>query len=90
MTYKSPVTPLQDVPGDLSVLEKCEPVYETLPGWTEPTAGVRVFNELPEAARRYLDRLSELSGVEIGIVSTGPDRDHTIVRGQSALSSWFA
>ena len=69
-----------------------EPVYETLPGWKESSAGIREFALLPDAARRYVDRLSDLCGVEIGIVSTGPDRNHTttsLLRGQSALSSWF-
>jgi adenylosuccinate synthase len=80
---------LQDFPGDLSVLEACEPVYETMPGWNEPTAGIRDYKLLPAAARAYLERLSALCGVEIGIVSTGPDRDHTILRGQSALAGWF-
>jgi len=80
---------IEDFPGDLSVLEACEPVYETMPGWKESSAGVRDYALLPSAARAYLERLSELCGVEIGIVSTGPDRDHTILRGQSALSSWF-
>jgi adenylosuccinate synthase len=80
---------LRDLPGDLAVLEACEPVYETMPGWTQSSAGVRDFALLPEEARRYLDRISELCGVEIGIVSTGPERNHTILRGRSALSSWF-
>ncbi len=80
---------IRDFPGDLSVLEACEPVYETMPGWTQSSAGVRDFALLPDAARRYVDRISDLCGVEIGIVSTGPDRSHTILRGQSALSSWF-
>ena len=67
-----------------SVLEACEPVYETLPGWNAPTAGMREWKQLPDAARRYVDRLAELSGCAIGIVSTGPDRDHTIRRSLSA------
>jgi adenylosuccinate synthase len=58
---------------------ECEPVYETLPGWSGATAGVREFAKLPENARRYLARLEELSGVPIDIVSTGSERDDTIV-----------
>jgi adenylosuccinate synthase len=88
-SYRFEGDELRDFPGDLTVLEACEPVYETLPGWKQSCAGVRDFALLPDAARRYLDRLSELCGVEIGIVSTGPDRNHTILRGHSALSSWF-
>ena len=60
-----------------------------MPGWKAPTAGMRDFDELPEAARGYVERLSELCGCEIGIVSTGPDRDDTIVRSSSAIASWF-
>ena len=72
------------------MLEACEPVYETLPGWKDADRGrARLRDLLPAAARRYVDRLSELCGVEIGIVSTGPDRDHTILRAQSALAGWF-
>jgi adenylosuccinate synthase len=81
---------LEEFPADLSVAEACEPVYETLPGWNEPTGGARDFGDLPAAARRYVERLSDLAGCEIGIVSTGPDRADTIVRARSAVASWFA
>ena len=56
-----------------------EPVYEELPGWSESTCGVRDLERLPANARRYLDRLSEVCGVPIDMISTGPDRDETIV-----------
>jgi adenylosuccinate synthase len=81
---------ITEFPSDLSVLEGCEPIYERLPGWGVPTAGTRDFNALPEAARRYVDRIAELVGTEVGIVSTGPARDDTILRSGSAISSWFA
>jgi adenylosuccinate synthase len=55
------------------------PVYEALPGWSEPTAGLTEFARLPENARRYLARMEELAGVPIDIVSTGADRAETIV-----------
>ena len=58
---------------------ECEPVYETLAGWSEPTSGVTDFARLPENARRYLARIEQLAGVPIDIVSTGPDRSETIV-----------
>jgi adenylosuccinate synthase len=80
---------LTEMPGDMSVLEACTPVYEALPGWKAPTSGVRTFAELPKAARGYVERLSEVCGCEIGIVSTGPDRAETIVRPSSAIASWF-
>jgi adenylosuccinate synthase len=51
-----------------------------MPGWTAPTRGVRRFADLPEAARRYISRLEEVSGVRMAIVSTGSERDDTILR----------
>jgi len=80
---------LEEMPSDTRVLEGCEPVYETLPGWRTSTAGVRDWAMLPENARRYVERLAELVGTEIGLVSTGPDREQTVIRGRSALASWF-
>ena len=56
-----------------------EPAYEELPGWHESTAGIRDYAALPPAARRYLERVQELVGVPLDLISTGPDRDHTIV-----------
>ncbi len=61
-------------------LSACEPVYESMPGWTTPTAGVRTFDQLPEAARKYIARLEEVTGVRAAIVSTGSERDDTILR----------
>jgi adenylosuccinate synthase len=57
----------------------CEPVYEDLPGWKESTSGITDYSQLPATARSYLDRLQELAGIPIDIVSTGPDREHTMV-----------
>jgi adenylosuccinate synthase len=57
----------------------CEPVYEELPGWQESTVGARRYADLPQNARRYLERLQEIVGVPIDLVSTGPERDQTIV-----------
>ncbi|MEW6322018.1 MAG: adenylosuccinate synthase [Acidobacteriota bacterium] len=80
---------LADLPADLATLSACEPVYETLPGWSEPTRGAREYDDLPSEARRYLDRLEEASGVPISIVSTGSDREETIVRAGSVAGRWF-
>ena len=57
-----------------------EPVYEELPGWKEPTAGVTRYEDLPANAQAYLERIQELAGIPIDVISTGADRDHTIVR----------
>ena len=71
---------LTEMPSDLAQLSLCEPLYETVPGWSEPTKGVIEFDQLPENARRYIRRLEETSGVPASIISTGSDRDHTILR----------
>ncbi len=59
---------------------ECEPVYEELPGWQTSTVGVTEFDELPANARAYLARIEELAGVPVDIVSTGPDREQTIIK----------
>jgi adenylosuccinate synthase len=57
-----------------------EAVYEDIPGWKESTVGIRRYEELPANARSYLERLQSLVEVPITIISTGPDRDQTIIR----------
>lgn len=59
--------------------EDCEPVYETLPGWSDTTVGARQYDQLPQNAKAYLNRVQELLGVPIEIVSTSPEREDTIV-----------
>jgi adenylosuccinate synthase len=61
-------------------LERCEPIYEDLPGWSDSTYGVNELERLPKAARAYLERLESQCGVPIDMISTGPDRDETILR----------
>jgi adenylosuccinate synthase len=65
-------------PTDAYVLDRCKPVYETLPGWGEDLTGARRLTDLPAAARRYIDRLSEILSRPIKTVSIGPDREQTI------------
>ena len=60
-------------------LERCEPVYESMPGWTESTVGVKSFEGLPKAAQNYIKRMETLCGVPVDMISTGPDREETIV-----------
>nr|WP_294460026.1 adenylosuccinate synthase [Ruminobacter sp.] len=59
--------------------EGLEPVYETMPGWKESTFGLKKFEDLPENAKNYIKRLEEISGVRVDVISTGPDREETIV-----------
>ncbi len=60
-------------------ISRCIPVYETLQGWTQSTVGVTRYDELPAAARLYLQRIEHVTGVPVAVVSTSPDRDHTIM-----------
>jgi adenylosuccinate synthase len=78
--YRQADRVITEFPPDLGSNGTWEPVYETLPGWNEPTRGARSFDELPVEARNYVARLEEVSGVPAAIVSTGSDRDETIVR----------
>jgi adenylosuccinate synthase len=68
----------ETVPSDAEALAACKPVYETRPGWRSDISTAKSLSELPIQARAYLDRVSELVGCPIDIVSVGPDRDQTI------------
>ena len=70
---------LDILPLDADEIAACEPVYETLPGWADSTAGLTSWEQLPAPARRYLERVQALIGAPIDMVSTGPDRAHTIL-----------
>ena len=65
-------------PSHVDDLRKVVPVYETIPGWSEELTGCRAMEELPSAARNYLDRVAQLVGCPIKMVSVGPDREQTI------------
>ena len=69
---------ITDFPGDAFLLERCKPVYETLPGWKKDIASARKPGDLPAAARRYVERVAELVQLPVSIVSVGPDREQTI------------
>ncbi len=71
-------------------LRLIQPVYETLAGWRSSTLGVTKLNGLPENARRYVEFLSNSIGVEIGLISTGPERDQTIILEDSVMEGWFS
>lgn len=70
---------LREFPGSLRVLRECDPVYEEMDGWQQDTSAARRLEDLPPAARRYLDRISEVLGVPVAMISVGPDREQTIV-----------
>jgi adenylosuccinate synthase len=70
-------------------LRRVEPVFEKLPGWKSPTLGMTELSALPANARSYVDFLAEKIGVEIGLVSTGPERSQTIVVRNSNVGRWL-
>ncbi len=68
-----------DFPGGVAALGKVRPVFEEMPGWDRPTASVRHYEDLPQAARNYVERLEELIGCSVDVISTGPHRDETVM-----------
>jgi adenylosuccinate synthase len=77
--YKIDGVEIKQIPASLKTLSRVEPVYEEFNGWMTDTTGCRSFDELPAGAQKYLKRISEVAGVELAIVSVGPNRDQTIV-----------
>jgi adenylosuccinate synthase len=75
-----------EIPADVDGLERIKPVYTTLKGWKESTEGITDFEKLPKAAREYLRFQERESGARIGMVSTGPDRDQTMVLPEFAVA----
>ena len=78
--YQIDGKPISGLPIVVDRFAECRPVYEELPGWQESTVGVTEFDQLPENARNYLDRIEVLAGVPVDIISTGPDREQTIIK----------
>jgi adenylosuccinate synthase len=76
-------------PADPEELTRCQPIYEVLPGWKRPTADVKKFEDLPRQCRGYIDRIEELLGCEISVVSVGPERERTLHRPGTRLESWL-
>lgn len=69
----------ESVPANMRLLHRCQPIYEEIEGWTDDIRGARQIADLPLNTRRYIERLEELSGVRLVLVSVGPDRDETII-----------
>ena len=76
--YRAGGEKIDRFPANTALLARCEPVYQELPGWGQPTAGATQLNQLPENARAYVRRIEELVGCRVQIISTGPSRDETI------------
>ena len=78
-----------EFPSDLNTAGPLTPIYESWPGWTTPTKGAREYGQLPIAAQQYVKRLEEVSGVPVGLISTGSDRMDTIIRAGSVVAEWL-
>ncbi len=78
--YKIDGKTIVDFPASVAVLAKCEPVYEDAAGWEKPTSDIRKYKDLPPNAKRYIERLEELIGCPVSLISVGKHREQTIVR----------
>lgn len=87
VAYESGGQKVGNMPATNALLAKVQPIYETLPGWLGSTAGITHYDQLPAAAKSYIDFLERQTGVEVGCVSTGPERNQTIVRKGSRLET---
>lgn len=76
--YKVDNQILDSFPSNVATLAKCQPVYEELPGWREPTRGIRNFNRLPAEARHYIARLEELLSCSVSLITVGPSREQVV------------
>jgi adenylosuccinate synthase len=80
---------IEDMPYGASLLAECEPVYETVQGWKTITSAITRFEDLPAKAKDYVRRIEELTGAPVAMISTGPDRNETIIREESLVAEWM-
>ena len=78
--YEIDGDPIKGVPVVVDRFADCQPVYEDMPGWSDSTVGATTYEDLPQNAQDYLARIEELVATPIDIISTGPDRDQTIIK----------
>ena len=90
VAYKIGGREVVGMPPTVTEIEKIEPVYEYFPGWRTSTFGISSYDELPDGAKQYLDFMEKQTGVEIGCISTGPERNQTIIRPGSRLEKLIA
>jgi adenylosuccinate synthase len=90
ISYRCRGEVVDGMPYGANVLAECEPVYESLPGWKTTTSRITSFDDLPSAAKDYVRRIEELCGAPIGLISTGPDRNETIIREGLPVHRWMS
>ncbi|QPJ60554.1 MAG: adenylosuccinate synthase [Candidatus Nitronauta litoralis] len=78
--YKIGGKVVTEMPASLEAMEQAEPVYQDFPGWKQKTSGLDTFDKLPDNAKRYIEGLEKLIGIEIALISTGPDRVQSIIK----------
>jgi len=76
--YKLDGKTIDYFPGNVAILERCQPVYEELPGWQSPTSDIRDYEKLPAQAKQYVARLEELISCSVNIISVGAEREQAI------------
>ena len=87
--YRYRNTRLDEIPADVAIYEECKPIYENMKGWKSDTGAAREWNELPQEARDYIKKIGELVGVEVPLVSVGPDRDASIIDNRARTAAWL-
>jgi adenylosuccinate synthase len=87
-TYRYRGQTLKEFPNEVDILKECQPVYEEIEGWQEHTVGSTSAAELPKKCHAFLDRLETILGIDISIISTGPERDRTILLPTPTLKQW--
>jgi len=87
--YRYRNTRLDEIPADVGIYEECKPIYENVKGWNTPTGEVREWKALPTEARDYIKKIGDLVGVEVPLVSVGPDRDASVIDENTRTSSWL-
>lgn len=88
VAYRCRGSIIKEFPSSIAELQECEPVYEMFPGWHEDISRARTMDDLPQAARQYLEAMEETVGVPLELISVGPDRTQTMIRPQSYLAGW--
>ncbi|MCH9006775.1 adenylosuccinate synthetase, partial [candidate division KSB1 bacterium] len=79
VAYKFEGKTITTFPGEIRILENCEPVYETFPGWQEPTSHIRNYDDLPGNAKEYISAIEQLTDTRVAIISVGSGREQTII-----------
>jgi adenylosuccinate synthase len=87
--YRYRNTRLDEIPADVDIYSECQPIYENVKGWQAETGGAREWRELPQRARDYVHKIADLVGVEVPLVSVGPDRDASVFDNHARTAAWL-